>query len=102
MLNNVVVVLACKFFMRPQECNIYVRRWLYANVTKSHIVTDKESLLSAITESRMWIRENLRSGFVIMLQIETRPFYINISTVHFGSSLNVFIHNYGFRKIVNL
>lgn len=65
-------------------------------------VTDKESLLSAITESRRWIRENSKSGFVIMLQIETRQFYINISTVHFGSSLDVFIHNYGFSKNVHL
>lgn len=65
-------------------------------------MTDKESLLSAIAESSMWIRGSFKSGFVIMLQIETRQFYINISTVHFGSSLDVFIHNYGFGKIVNL
>lgn len=65
-------------------------------------MTDNDSLLSAIAESRMWIHENLKSGVVITLQIETREFYINISTVHFGSSLDVFIHNYGFSKIVNL
>ena len=65
-------------------------------------MTDRESLLSAVAESRMQISENLKSGFVIMLQIETRQFYINISTVHFGSSLDVFIHDYGFSKIVNL
>lgn len=65
-------------------------------------MTDKEALLSAIAESRMWLCGNLKSGFVILLQIEARQFYINISTVHFGSSLDVFIHNYGFSKIVNL
>lgn len=94
-LNN-VIVLARRSFMRPRNATLMWKdgdTQILANFT---FMTDLESLLSAVAH------ENSNHGFAITLQIEMRQFYVNIRTEHSGSSLDVFIHDHGFSKIVHL